>query len=236
METTAPSGSGQTAQSVCAFARSPWTSPGTRFVSARSRRASDSGRESLAQEILDRTSRFAETRVTMKRGRFRDAMSRARNGDCRPPERRGAGAQSERGSGRWSSGRWSSGRCMEKTPTSFPTIGCGEFQRVTDRTRCWLIGHRVQTEPFMRGSTYIPWLFFGPLFTALAAKIAYDFTGREFFASVALGALILTILVACVAFVSLRRALRRGGGSSSTQMRIVDGAMGSRGEDGSEEP
>lgn len=52
----------------------------------------------------------------------------------------------------------------------------------------------------MRGSTIIPWLFFGPLLVMIVSKVVYDVTGWAWAAVVAQVALAVVILVMLAAF------------------------------------
>ena len=55
-------------------------------------------------------------------------------------------------------------------------------------------------------STWLPWVFFGPLLTAMVAGTLYRLTGAAWLATVAQVALGLTLLAALIAFLGARRA------------------------------
>lgn len=62
----------------------------------------------------------------------------------------------------------------------------------------------------MRGSTIIPWLFFGPLLVTIVSKVVYDITGWAWAAVVAQVALAVVILVMLTAFaVHFHRSIKR---------------------------
>ena len=61
----------------------------------------------------------------------------------------------------------------------------------------------------MHGSSWIPWLLFGPLFAALAAAGLYQLTGLPWLAGLAKLALVLTLGVIAAAIVANARAASR---------------------------
>lgn len=64
----------------------------------------------------------------------------------------------------------------------------------------------------MQGSTWLPWLFFGPLLVAMASGIAYQFTRLPWLAMLAQLALGVLALVTVTAFIAnYRRVLRSTG-------------------------
>lgn len=57
----------------------------------------------------------------------------------------------------------------------------------------------------LSSSTWLPWLFFGPLLVMMVAYIAHDLTGAAWLARVAQGALAFVVLVGVAGFLSARR-------------------------------
>lgn len=61
----------------------------------------------------------------------------------------------------------------------------------------------------LHSSSWLPWVFFGPLFLALLSGSLYQFTGIALFATLAKTGLALTLLAAALAFLASFRANSR---------------------------